>query len=269
MLVLFSVFRPQSWLLTIYFLYLGICQPAVGGGGREKGLLGGEWEVVGATGDDLLAAAFLPAEVDEGPAGHFVGKSLIYKCEMIVNNLEVTNSQVRGTNPYHRAAAFDALAQGVEPQRVATPQVSGGKRSEEGRGAIDGAKPLVHDGQHTIAHRHAGQQQGGTRQRSTLREEDNGGASHEAHEAAVSGGTALEHRLTGPFEQGPQPAAVRQLLPRNELRTGAAKGLTTVCRPGNHLSVAEIKSHSALFQASVEKQSWGFLFFCHGVSVLV
>ncbi len=202
-----DVFTPAN-IQKISDLQNLVCQPTVGGGGGEKGLFGGEGEVVGATGDDLLAAAFLSAEVDEDPAGHFVSEGFIYKYEMIVNNQEIINSQFGGTNPHHRAAAFDVLAQDVEPQRVATPQVSGGKGGEEGRGAIDGAKPLVHDGQHAIAHRHARQQQGGTRQRSTLREEDNGGAPHKAHEAAVGSGAALEHRLTGPFEQGPQPAAV-------------------------------------------------------------
>lgn len=243
-------------------------QSAVAVGGGEEGFFGGEGEVVGAAGDDGLAAAAvfglaaafpLGADMDERPAGHVIGEVIAHQRQTAVDLSEIADAQVVGFYPHQWAETVGALLEGVEPQEVATQEVGGGERGEEGRGAVDLAEPLLHDGQHAVAHRHAGQQEGGAGQGASLREEDHRGAPHQGEEAVVRRGTALEHRLRGPPEQSPQAAAVRQLLPRDELCTGAAFGLTGVRRPGDHFSVAEVEGHSALFQAAVEQQPHRFL----------
>lgn len=234
-------------------------QSTVTFGGGEEGFFGGEGEVVGAAGDDGLGRASVSADMDESPAGHLIGEVVAHQRQVAVNFSEVTEGQLGGTDAHHRTTAFDALTEGVEPQHVAALQIGGGERSEEGRGAVDLAEPLLDDGQHTVAHRHAGQQEGGAGQGASLREEDHRGAPHQGEEAVVGRGTALEHRLRGPSEQSPQAAAVRQLLPCDELCAGAAFGLTGVRRPGDHFSVAEVEGHSALFQAAVEQQPHRFL----------
>lgn len=236
-------------------------QSAVGIGGGLEGFFGGEGEVVGAAGEDGLGAAFGLADVDQGPAGHVVGEGFIDKGEVVVDDLEVVESQFVGADSHHRAVSLEALAEGVETQGVNTLQVGRGEGSEEGGDAADFAEPLLHDGQHAVAHRHAGQQEGGVGE---AWEEDHRGAPHQADEAVVSRGGACEHRLCGYSEQRPEAAAVRQLLSRDELCAGAALGLTGVRRAGDHFSVAEIEGDSASFQAAIDQQPHGFLS-CHNL----
>ena len=234
-------------------------QPTVGFGGGEEGFFGGEGFVIDAAGDDALGGAAGAADMHQSPSGHVVGEFFAYQSQVAINDLEVTDTQVGSFDAHHRAGTVDGLTEGVEAQDVATPQVVGSQRGEESGGAVDRAQPLLHDGQHTVAHRHARQQQYGIGHRATLRGEDYGCAAHQADEAVVGGGPAFEHRLRSPFEQFPQPAAVCQLLPRNKLRSRTTLGLIAVRRPRNHLSVAEVEGHPAPFQAAIDKQPHGFL----------
>ncbi len=235
-------------------------QAAVGGGGGEEGVLGGEGLVVGAAGDGLLAAATGATDMHQSPAGHVVGKIVAHQGEAAVDGLEVADTQVRSRDAHPGTGAIYCLTQGVEPQLVATPQVGGGERGEECRGAVDVAQPLLHNGQHAVAHRHAGQQQAGAVHRSKARGEDHRRAPHQGAETGVGRGRLLEQRLAGPAEHLPQAAAVRQLLPRDELRPRAPLGLVTVGRPHNRLSSTEVERNSALLQAAVQEQPRRFLF---------
>ena len=98
-------------------------QAAVAFGGGEEGFFGGEGEVVGAAGDDGLAAATvfgLPAafplgtDMDEGPAGHLVGEVVAHQRQVTVDLAEITEGQCVGADAHHWAAAIDTLAEGVE-----------------------------------------------------------------------------------------------------------------------------------------------------------
>ena len=252
-----KILKLQNLLMVLSHLFR---QAAVGGGGGEEGVLGGEGLVVGAAGDDLLAAAARLADVHQGPAGHVVSEVVADQGKTAVDGLEITDTQVGRTDAHHRASALDGLAEGVEPQYVARPQVAGSQRGEEGRGAVDLAQPLLHDGQHAVAHRHAGQQQDGSGHRTAPRGEDHRRAPHQGAETGIGRGGVLEHRLAGQSEKHPQAATMGQLLPRDELRPCAALGLVAVRRPRNHLSVAEVEAYPALFQAAVDEQPHGFLF---------
>lgn len=89
-------------------------QSAVASGGGEEGFFGGEGEVVGAAGDDGLGRASVSADVDERPAGHFVGEVVAHQRQVAVDLAEIAESQCSGTDAHHRAAALDTLAEGVE-----------------------------------------------------------------------------------------------------------------------------------------------------------
>ena len=112
------------------------CQAAVGFGGGEEGLVGGEGFVIGAAGDDALgtaevfgvaAAIPLGTEVDEGPAGHVVGILATHQGQTAVDGLKVSGFQIGFANPHHRAFVLDMLPEGVESQAVATRQVGSGQ----------------------------------------------------------------------------------------------------------------------------------------------
>lgn len=124
---------------------------------------------------------------------------------------------------------------------------------------------LLDDGQHAVAHWHAGQQQGGAIEGTAAGDEDHRRAAHEAHETAVGCGGTLEGGLGGPFEERPQTAAVGQLLPRDELRTGAPFGLAGMRRTCYHFAVAEVEGDAAPLQTAVDEQSHRFLSFHNSI----
>ena len=209
-------------------------QSAVAVGGGEEGFFGGEGEVVGAAGDDGLAAAAgfglaaafpLGADMDERPAGHLIGEVIAHQRQTAVDLSEIADAQVVGFYPHQWAETVGALLEGVEPQEVATQEVGGGERGEEGRGAVDLVEPLLHDGQHAVAHRHAGQQECGAGHRTALRGENHRCAVHQRTETGIGGGGLVEQGLSGPFEGCPQAAAVLLLLLGDEHRTVAPLGL--------------------------------------------
>ena len=228
-----NILNTEIFFCSSYMLLL-FSHSAVGSGGGEEGFFGGEGEVVGAAGDDGLAAAAvfglaaafpLGADMDERPAGHLIGEVIAHQRQSAFDLSEIADVQVVGFYPHQRAETVGALLEGVEPQEVATLEVGGGERGEEGRGAVDLAEPLLHDGQHAVAHRHAGQQEGGDGHRNDLRGENHRCAVHQRTETGIGGGGFVEQGLSGPFEGRPQAAAVLLLLLGDEHRTVAPLGL--------------------------------------------
>lgn len=241
-------------------------EAAVGGGGGFEGFVGGVLAVVGATGEDRLAGAAVATHMDDGPAFHVVLEHVAYQRYAavgqdddaegdVITRLPEEAAQLAAGDMHHGLFDDDVLAEGVEQQPVVQAQLRGGQRGEERRYAVDLAKPLFHNGQHAVAHRHAGQEEGRLVEGRALGEVHHGRPAHEGAETRVGRGHLGEERLTGIFQLRPQPATVRQLLSRLELLAGTPEGRRAVGTTHNHLSFTEIEGHSALFQPAMEDEA--------------